>query len=326
MTGIFKANNPYNNFLLFVYGFILKLPVFIYPVVAMPQASDGVLYTGLLGFLYKAGSSFPFLYSLIAFVFLYANAISFNRLVNNQRLLPKSNYLPGMSYLLISSLFPAWSALSAPLIISSILIWVLFQLNKLYNNPSAKSIIFNIGLGTGIATLFYLPSIAFVILIIVGLTITRPFRLPEWIIAVLGFFTSYYFLGAYLFLTDKWQQFEFPIPGLSIPLLKSSPWSVAAIVLVVFTLLVGITFVQSNIRRLVVHSRKSWSLIYLYLLVALIVPFLNSEHRVENWILALVPLAAFAAAAFLFPQRRWFSILIHWGLVILIVINGYFIK
>jgi hypothetical protein len=37
VTGTFKANNPYNNFLLFIYGLVLKLPSFIHPEVPKPE-------------------------------------------------------------------------------------------------------------------------------------------------------------------------------------------------------------------------------------------------------------------------------------------------
>ena len=36
----------------------------------------------------------------------------------------KNNYLPAMSYLLITSLFIDWNILSAPLVINTLLIWV----------------------------------------------------------------------------------------------------------------------------------------------------------------------------------------------------------
>lgn len=238
----------------------------------------------------------------------------------------KPNYLAAMSYLLITSLFVEWSVLSAPLIINTLLIWVLSKLCNLYNNPNAKTSLFNIGMITGMASLFYFPSIAFSLLIIVGIVITRPFKLPEWVIAFLGILTPYYFLAAWIVLTNRWKDYRFPGVAVTFPKFIETTWAYIAIIFVLFTIAIGIGFIQNNMRRLVVQSRKSWSLIYLYLLVAIFVPFLNAAHSFDYWILTAVPSAAFAAGAFLFPERKWFGFFIHWSLVALTIVSGYFIR
>ena len=122
MTGTFKANNPYNTFLLLVYGILLKLPVFLHPAIPQPQQTDGFLYKALLKWLQPFGTTFPIIYGIIAFILLYSQAVSFNKLANELRLMQKNNYLTGMSYMLVTSLFAEWNVLSAPLIINSPLI------------------------------------------------------------------------------------------------------------------------------------------------------------------------------------------------------------
>jgi hypothetical protein len=326
VTGTFKANNPYNNFLLLLYGFILKLPMFMHPQIPQVQQLDGILYRGILKWLVPTGTNFPVIYSFIAFFFMYIQAISFNKLLNDQRLMPKPNYLAGMSYLLITSLFKEWSVLSAPLIINTLLIWVLSRLCNLYNHPNAMTILYNIGLVTGLASLFYFPSIAFALLIVVALIITRPFKLPEWIIAFIGILTPYYLGAAWFFLTDRWKSYRFPGFSVNLPIFHETGWAYIAIIFVLIIILTGMVFIQNNMRRLIVQSRKSWSLIYLYLMVAILVPFLNATHNFDYWILTAVPAAGFAAAAFLFPERKWFSLVFHWSLVALTIVMGYFVQ
>lgn len=154
MTGIFKANNPYNNFLLLLYAFLLKLPIFIHPHVPKAYETDGFLYRSLLQFLEPAGKNMPVIYSFISLVLLYIHAISLNKLVNSQRLMQKLNYLAGMSYLLITSLFIEWSYLSSALIINTFLIIVLSGLCNLNNSHSPKSSLFNLGMIAGVASFF----------------------------------------------------------------------------------------------------------------------------------------------------------------------------
>ncbi len=323
MTGTFKANIPYNNFLLLLYGFLLKLPMFINPITPVAQQSDGFFYKALLSWLKPAGLFFPYIYPLIAFLLLYTQAVAFNKLVNNQRLLPKPNYLTGMSYLLVTSIFPGWYGLFPTLLISSLLIWVLSGLCSLHNNPDSKTALFNAAMITGLATFIYFPSIIFLLLVLTGLAITRTFKLPEWILVFMGILTPYYFLWAWVFLTGNNQIELMPTFALSIPLLPQTTWSYSAILFILITATVGIIFIQNSMRRLLVQSRKSWSIIYLFLLIALIVPFLNPVPGFSYWFLTTLPLASLFAAAFYYPDRKWFPFVMHWGMVILTFIMGY---
>jgi hypothetical protein len=327
VTGTFKANNPYNTFLLLVYGLLLKLPVFLHPVIPVTQQTDGFLYKALLGQLTKTiGSNIPFIYPLIAFLLLYTQAITFNKLSNDQRLMQKPNYLTAMAYLLITSLFKEWNILSAPLIVNTLLIWVWANMSGLYNNKNAKSTLFNIGIGIGIATFFYFPSIAFAVLIIAGLTITRPFKLAEWMVALLGIITPYYFLLAYVFLTDKWKGYKFPGFAVSLPRFYESRWAMAAIIIVLAATVTGLLFIRQNFRRQLVQARKSWNLIFIYFLVAVFIPFINATHSFQYWILCAIPLAAFIASAFFYPQKKLFPLLLHWTMVAFVIAFSYFVK
>ena len=269
MTGIFRSNNSYNNFLLLLYGVLLKLPIFLYPKVPQPQQIDGFLYKALLNWLQPLGKGLPLIYPLIAFSLLYTQAVYFNRVVNNQRIMQRSHYLTGMSYLLISSLFMEWNMLSSPLIINSLLIWVWAKMSGLYSNKNPKSALFNIGIAIGISTFFYFPSLAFAALIIFGLAITRPFKFTEWLISLLGIITPYYFLLAIVFLTDKWKGYHFPGFAVTYPVFNQTKWAYTAILIVLFTSIIGIFFIQQNFRRQLIQARKSWNLTFLYLMVAL---------------------------------------------------------
>ena len=160
MTGTFKANNPYNTFLLLVYGILLKLTSFIHHIdKPVLQQTDGFLFKQLLLQLDTFGTSLPAIYPLITFLLLYTQAISFNQLANGQRLMQKPNYLTAMAYLLITSLFKEWNVLSAPLIVNTLMIWVCARMSSLHNTRNVSATLFNIGFAIGIATFFYFPSI-----------------------------------------------------------------------------------------------------------------------------------------------------------------------
>ncbi len=319
MTGVFKSNNPYNTFLLLVYGLLLKLPMFLHPVVPVSQQTDGFLFKAILFQLSGVGKALPLIYPLIAFLMLFTQAITFNGLVNDQRLMQKANYLTAMGYLLFTSLFTEWNILSAPLIINSLLIWVWLRMSKLQNDQNPKTSLFNIGIAIGLCSFFYFPSIAFALLIVFGLLVTRAFKISEWMVALLGIISPYYFLLAYVFIADKWQGYHFPGVAVTIPHLNESRWSWAAIIIVLLMGVIGVYHIQQNFRRQLVQARKSWNLIFLYLLISLFIPFINASHSFVYWILCAVPIAVIAAAGFLYPTNKWFPLVLHWLMVALVV-------
>ena len=325
MTGIFKANNSYNNILLLFYGLLLKLPLFLHPKVPQPQQIDGFLYKALLDWLQPIGKGFPVVYSLLAFILLYSQAVYFNKLVNDLRIMQRPHFLTGMSYLLITSLFMEWTVLSSPLIINSLLIWVWSTMSGLYTNQKPKAALFNIGIAIGICTFFYFPSLAFAALIIFGLAITRPFKLAEWLIALFGIITPYYFLLAIVFLTDKWKGYKFPGFAVTTPVFNQTKWAYLAIIIVLISSMIGIFYIQQNFRRQLIQARKSWNLIFLYLMVALFVPFVNATHTFDYWILCAVPLSAFLGAAFLYPATNRFPFVLHWLMVAFVIVISYFV-
>ena len=300
--------------------------MFLHPTIPVAQQTDGFLFKALLDKLSGINNSMPSIYPIISFLLLFTQAITFNKLANDHRLLQKPNYLTGMAYLLITSMFAEWNFLSASLIVNTMLIWVWANMSGLYNNKNAKSTLFNIGIGIGVSTFFYFPSIAFAILIIVGLILTRPFKLSEWVVALLGIVTPYYFIISYVFLTDSWQGYKLPVFLVSLPNFYQSRYKLAAVILILIIAIVGLIYINKNFRRQLVQTRKSWNLVFLYFLVAVFIPFINATHNFQYWILCAVPLSAFIASAFLYPAKKWFPLLIHWLMVAFVLAFSYFIK
>jgi Family of unknown function (DUF6427) len=325
VTGTFKANNPYNTFLLLIYGMLLKLPMWLHPKVPQHQLIDGFLYKALLQWLKPIAGGFPVLYALIAFFLLYTQAVSLNKLANGLRLMQKPNYLTGMSYMLVTSLFAEWNMLSAPLIISTLLIWVWARMSSLYNDSNVQTTLFNIGIAIGIATFFYFPAIAFVVLIMFGLLIIRPFKFSEWIIALLGIITPYYFLIAWFFLTNRLSNYTLPGFALTIPKFTQTRWAYIAVIIVLLIAVIGFFYVQQNFRKQLIQARKSWNLIFLYLPVAVFIPFINATHTFEYWILCAMPLAVLLAAAFFYPTKRMIPLIVHWIMVAFVIVISYFV-
>lgn len=312
MIGIFKQKNPGNAFLLLLYALALKFPFFLHPEKHMVNEGDNYIFNVLIKFLESFGAS-PFLYSLLAFLLLFTQATLLNRIGNSVKLLPRPNFLIGMSYILITSLVHEWNLFSAPLLVNSLLIWIWYRLTNIYNHNNPKTAIFNVSMLVGILPLIYSPAVVFLLLLIFALIVTRPFRITEWLVGLLGFTTPYYFLFVALFLTNQWNWHKV-IPAISfhLPRLPSSLWITAGIGFMVIPFLIGAWYAQSNLGKMLIQMRKSWSLLLTLLIVSVLIILLNPGTNYLNWLPVVVPLSAFHAAAYYYIPGRWFAALLHW--------------
>ena len=298
----------------------------MHPHIPVVQKTDGFLFKEILLKLENTGSQFPVIYPVITYMLLFTQAVTFNKLINDQKMMQRPNYLPAMGYLLITSMFSEWNVLTAPLVINTLLIWVWARMSTLYSNANPKSTLFNIGMMIGVSTFFYFPSLAFVLLIMFALIVSRPFILAEWVVSFLGIITPYYFLFSYLFLTDKLKGYRLPQFEISYPKFHQNYWEMAGICLVILAFLIGGFFVQANFRKQLVQVRKRWSLLLLYLVVAVFVPFINATHTFEYWILTAIPLAAYVGCGFLYPVKRWLPVVVHWLMVLVVLVISYGLK
>ena len=287
--------------------------------------SDSILYKAILKFLKPYGDSYHWLFPLITFLFLFLQAIILSRIINNRRMTSTPGYLPGMSYLLITSLFPEWNYFSAPLLCNTIFLLVLSGVFKVYNIHNAKGTLYNTGLGLGIAGFLFAPSFGFVVWIFLAMGIMRPFRLNEWLILIVGITTPFYFYAIYLFLTDQWNwQNLMPYFSFGIPDVKQSVWLAASAALIAIPFLMGGYYVQNNLRKMLIQVRKGWSLFLLFLLVAIIVPFVNPTDSFETWVLCVIPLAAFHSCTYLYATYRIIPLLIFWITVGFVLFYQYY--
>ncbi|MCR6720034.1 MAG: hypothetical protein NVV59_06970 [Chitinophagaceae bacterium] len=324
MIGIFKQKNPANLLILLFMGIGIKLPMFLNPQQPVIREEDGILFNGLLRQTVSLSTSMPLFFPVITFLLLFVQAVVLTRFINNQRMMTKPSYLPGMAYLLITSLLPEWNIFSAPLLINSILLFILSSLFSIYNQPNARGTIFNIGVALGISSFLLISSLTFIVWILLALAVMRPFRLNEWLICLLGITTPFYFYAIYTVIDGVWEWSEFvPRITLDLPKLKQSVWLAGSVFLIMVPFLTGGYYVQENLRRMLIHVRKGWSLLLLYLLAALLLPFVNTSDNFENWIMAMIPMAAFHGCTYFYSGWKGYPLLLFWLTVAFVLAYQY---
>jgi len=312
VVGIFKQKNPGNGLLLLVYGLVLKFGILLRPSQPLRQQGDHYLYSLLVRLLNWLELP-AFMYGCIAFFLLFMQATLLNKITVDQKMFARPNYLPGMSYMLLTSLFVEWNHFSAPLLVNTLLILMFYRVVGLYNTGKPMAGIFNVGLFTGLVTLLYQPAIVFALMIPLTLFIMRPFRIREWLIGFLGLTTPYYFLALEPLLTNNWS-WNHLLPYLTVdfPPMPSSPFITVSIALLVLPFIIGGYFVQANLNKMLIQNRKTWSLLLLLLILSLFIILVNNDVNYVNWVFGIIPLASFHAAAYFYPHKKLFPSLLHW--------------
>ena len=313
MIAIFLKRSPLNVLLLLVFALLVKIPLFTAPRVPVSSAHDGALYVELLRWLHASGMATPLFYSVLTFVLLFVQAVLLNFFFSQQKMLNQGTDLPGMTYLLLTSLFPQWSYFSAPLLMNLLVLYLLQLLFRLYNHGEGRAALFNMGFLIGSANFLYAPSFLLVFWVLPAMAIMRPFRIQDWLLTLLGLLSPFYFYGVWLFLTDRsplapfliFTNWQFPdLPTIAF-------WKVGALLLLLLPLLAGLYYVQDNTRKMLIQVRRGWSVLFLLLLVTtLLALFQHDVHT--GWLLLLLPLAFYHACFYSQSSFRVVPLLVFW--------------
>ncbi len=322
MIAAFKKKEPGNVALLLILSLVLKLPIFLYPRALPISPGDGPLYHLITAWLNSPDEWY--ISGLLSFSLLYVHALIITNLVNEHRMTTRATFLPGMAYILITSLIPEWNYLSPALIASTFILLSISQLFSLYNVSAGNSKIYNSGLLLGLASYIYYPSLGFVLSVITGLLILRAFKLNEILLFLIGILTPAYLLAVYLFLTDGFSINKIILTvEWHIPHFKRSVWTLVSFLLIIIPFVLGGYYIQHQLGKMLIQARKNWSIILLLLMLALFIPLLNNNNDLTNWILALAPFAAFHASGYLYLRKKWISTLCFLIFIAFILVQQY---
>ena len=189
------------------------------------------------------------------------------------------------------------------------------KIASLQNAVNPKTDIYNIALVFGLASIFFVPSIWLLPVLMLSMILSRPFRLNEWMLMIIGVLTPYYFFYAISFVAGNRIEtvdflFRMYKPSIRLAFTESLVY-----LLLIVLLAFGIYYVQFNMRRLLVQSRKTWSLLYLWMFIGAIIPFLNRNFQFADFTFFLPAAAAFLSAFFYCQPKAWISTVLHWLLL-----------
>jgi hypothetical protein len=309
VVSIFKEKSTPAVLGLVFLAVVVHAPFFYKPPNITALETDGLLYYFLNPLTQLPGVILAGLYYAVVLV----QALRINYVLNDARMYQKTAFTASLGYILLTALLPAWCNISPALVVNSFIIWLLFRMVKLPNASRPKTIVYNIGLITGSIVLLYYPSICIIPVVFFALGVTRPFKLNEWFVLLMGIITPAYFWCGYLFLTGQLSALKVVAGIFSLQKILPANVQVTGVAFAAAGLLIiaGIFGWRAYNNRMQIQVRKMWSVLFIMLLL-----FIPSILIIKNaWpaalLLACVPGATFAGSTFLY-QKRLIAALFFW--------------
>ncbi len=323
MVVLFRERSPVSIVWILLIAFGLHAHLFLEQPVVLSTAKDGLI-SFFFRQVFSGISGLPV--TLLYLFLLLIQALRFNYVMNELRMFQHANYLTAMAYIMFASLLPQWHTVSPALVANIFIIWIYSLVLKLYNNKNPRSLLYNIGLITGVAIVSYHPLMLMGVVVLFALIVIRPFNLTEIFVLLMGLLTPFYFLGAYLFFTDQWDDLIRYLPSWEFkwPKLEKDYRLILTFGVLIISLIAGVVVWERNNRRMLIQSRKNWGVLLLLFILFLPVPLVHYENSVNAMMLWIAPLAAFVANAFLYPRKTVFPLILFWLIVLASIYNNWF--
>ena len=322
MVFLFRDKSVINIFFLAILCIGIHIHFFVDSPVVVTHAGDGFFSWFLDNYIKPLPQ--PALFMLYHAVIII-QAIRLNMVLNDLRMFQLNSYIAAMSYVLLSGILTQWCSITPALLANFLLIWLFTRLCRLFNNPSPKTLLFNTGLIVGLSVICYHPTAVLIIVVLFALIEIRPFDMAEWVVLIMGILLPYYFLFSYFFLADDLRHFMayVPVPQWTLPASEWTPLLIVCLGVILVVLLLGLYYWQLTNKRMVIQIRKNWALMLMLLIILLAIPFIFSHAGIESGLMALVPIAAFAANAFSYPRRQLLPNIIFWLCIAVIAYNNW---
>lgn len=301
-----RSHQPVSLVLIPLLGILLWLPGFLHPSLPAQQVYMP-FYAGLDTFL-RAN---PQISVVLGFLVSMGTAFLLNYIIYQHHILTKRSWLPALLFVVLSACTPGLLWLNPQLIAGIFLLGALHLLLGTYRMDKAFGSVFNAGILIGIAALFYLPSIVFLLFAIVCIILLRPFIWREWIILILGSTVAPIYTGVYYFWHDK---LSFMTQEIIVnPILNRDFFLKLPVEYYFLTIMTGLMLFVSAGRFLsgagtsTLKTKKGISVMIWFLVFSLLAVLPAQNNAVAGITFAIYPLSLFVSNYFLVARRLWLA-------------------
>ncbi len=348
MLAFFRINDPYRVIGIFLLIIAIRIPLFFgsvpltnpeleWMVVGESISFDRILYLDLWddsaplsALVYSIIDSLfgrsQTAYLVISMLLVFAQSVIFNQLAIFNKVFKENTYVPAMIYGVVMALFFDFFTLS-PVLMSMLFIMLLVK--GIFNHIAHKGKdehFLNMGWSLGVAILFYLPSIIFLSVALLTLTLYSNMTLKKYLLLIFGAVFPLVLVSIYFFwhgaLVEFYEQYF-----LSWVSTSAKPY-VPATTLLYIALPTGVLLIFSLI---VINSATRFSnqqtnflLVMMWFFLAGISAVLLVKDRAPHQLIILaIPVSFYLSHFFLLIRRRFLAELIFLSFFSAIMIINY---
>ncbi len=264
---------------------------------------------------------------VFGFILTTSQVIHLNYIVQKHEVLYKNSYLPALFYLIFLTVIPQFLTFHPVLIANSILLFVLDKLFKIYKNTGAMSLAFDSCFLIGLTTLIYLPAISFFLVFALSILILKTFSWRDWVVGLIGLALPFIFTFIYYFWINDLNEFSEKFFLGNIRQL----WDTGGLVLQGYRITLGVVLlvmiltlnrIRQNFYKNVTRIRNFQQVIFIFLGVALLsLIFTAGSVAVYRFSILVIPLSVMISYYFLAAKKKWWTELLFWVLLGLVIFN-----
>lgn len=295
---------------------------------AFPEHQQGDIFNHwMLYIIQKSLGTNSIIYPILVIINLVLQSLWINRIASEYKIFPQTTFIPAATYILASSLFLEWNTLSAPMLAT----WpILFVINNMIRMPltsTPQKLLFNSGMFVALAGLIYFPAILFALYLIWSLVLLKSIRLKDIILILVGILTPLYFtLGLSFIFKWNWLQI-FPLLEISLLPIKeiiNNSNYLPNIIIFVTLIILGILRLNQMMDRMLESAKTAWwNLIIVFIFGIIIALFpISNEH--SSWFFLLTPSSLFIASIWNHKEGKWLKIGVFWAMILFIIYFQYF--
>ena len=321
---LFKRNTPFDYPVLLFYTFIVHGILFFKPGIQFIRQHS--IFNSIFDFYVWDHFSFNTIITLSVFS-IFILSLFFNRLINVYGFFQVQTLLPAYLFVTLSGIFPESAIISPALICFAAVLWIMFELFKLFDLETVVQKLFYISFFIGILNLIYYPFGYYIFFILISVPIIKTPKLRELLIIPIGYLSAFYLPGLYFYGNGHLDQFiQIIISNFYLPEFQFS-FKPQASLFSVFYLIILITISYINFKwqasNILVRFIRYYNVLFLFFIVTLFIVLFIPANRLFSGYYFILPVSVYLSNFFYDDKRRRLKEVLFIILLIAIAFSQY---
>ena len=265
-------------------------------------------------------------YQLIATILIAFQAITLNLYFSTSEVMREKGYIPAFFYILFSFAFIDFYTLSPVLMSLTFLIPALGSLLFIMKNGTTETLVLKVGIYTGLASLFYLPSITLLFTFFLIFLLFTKADLKNYILLFISYLFPIMLFGMYFYWIGFFDKYFYDIFYYSMGLNKVQFMSLTEVLIALSPMIVLTGFAIIKVltsNGFVNFQLRCHAVMSLWFIASGISLLLSSHFSAYNIMLALPGSVYFITNFYFLTKKKLFQILYFYIFPVLILFFSY---